>query len=112
VLCNENVWVFHRKNYVVLTLGEHRELHATWSILTNNKKGYSKHPETLRWSGKLKPLYLRHQKLVKEMGKRGYEHHSPLSKELAKGSSKQRNYINSYQEQIEILKTKNCSYSL
>jgi len=28
-------------------LGEHRELHAIVSILSKNKKGYSRHPETL-----------------------------------------------------------------
>jgi hypothetical protein len=53
-------------------LGEHRELHAIWSILTKNKKGYSKHPEVLRWKGKLKALYLRYERLVTEMGERGY----------------------------------------
>jgi hypothetical protein len=46
------------------------------------------------------------------MERRGYEHHSPLPKKLAKGNSKQKNYVNSYQEQIEILKAKNCSCSL
>ena len=93
-------------------LGEHRELHAIWSVLTNDKKGYSRHPETLRWRGKLKSVYLRHQKQVKEMERRGYEHHSPLPKKLSKGNSKQKTYVNSYQEQIEILKAKNCSCSL
>jgi hypothetical protein len=29
-------------------LGEHREIHAIWAILIENKKGYSHHPETLR----------------------------------------------------------------
>ncbi|UCD87532.1 MAG: hypothetical protein JSV01_07210 [Desulfobacterales bacterium] len=29
-------------------LGEHYELHALWAILTRGKKGYSKHPETMR----------------------------------------------------------------
>lgn len=29
-------------------LGEHRELHAIWTVITENKKGYSKHPETIR----------------------------------------------------------------
>ena len=57
-------------------LGEHRELHAIWCIITNDKKGYSMHPETIRWKGKLRALYIRHQKLVKEMRKRGYEHKS------------------------------------
>jgi hypothetical protein len=41
-------------------LGEHRELHAMWVVITQNKKGYSKHPETIRWIGKLRALYLRH----------------------------------------------------
>ena len=93
-------------------LGEHRELHAIWNILTNDKKGYSKHPETLRWKGKLRSLYARHQKLVKEMVKRGYIHQSPLPRELAKGSSKQEEFVNSYKEQISILKAKRCSCKL
>ncbi len=29
-------------------LGEHRELHGFVSIIVNKKKGYAKHPETLR----------------------------------------------------------------
>jgi hypothetical protein len=47
-------------------LGEHRELHAIWSVLVNGKKGYSRHPETLRWKGKLKALFGRHEALVME----------------------------------------------
>jgi hypothetical protein len=89
-------------------LAEHRELHAIWKILTENKKGYSRHPETLRWKGKLKALYLRHEKLVQEMGRRGYNHKSPLSKRLAKGKSKQDIYIDSPRMQIKILKGKRC----
>ncbi len=38
-------------------LGEHRELHALWVILTQDKQGFSRHPETLRWRGKLQALY-------------------------------------------------------
>ena len=45
-------------------LGEHRELHAIWSVIVNGKKGYARHPETLRWMGKLKALYGRHEALV------------------------------------------------
>ena len=89
-------------------LGEHRELHAIWSILTQHKKGYSHHPETLRWKGKLKALYFRHEKLVGEMEKRGYRHLSPLSKKLAKGAKKQYNFIDSRTKQIKILKNKKC----
>ena len=71
-------------------LGEHRELHAIWSVLVNGKKGYAHHPETLRWRGKLKALYGRHDALVQEMAVRGYQHRSPLPKRSARGSAIQR----------------------
>jgi hypothetical protein len=90
-------------------LGEHRELHAIWSVITKNKKGYSKHPETLRWKGKLKALYLRHGKLVKEMKARGYNHYSPLPAKLAKGISMQRAFVDPYKNQLKILKKKRCA---
>jgi len=77
-------------------------------LLPKIKKGYSKHPETLRWVGKLKALYLRHQKLVKEMKKRGYLHKSDLNINLATGKEKQDVFVNTIDEQIEILKNKNC----
>jgi hypothetical protein len=89
-------------------LGEHRELHAIWIILTQNKKGYSKHPEVLRWKGRLRALYLRHERLVTEMGQRGYRHQSPLPLRLATGKSNQDVRIHSYKEQLIILKNKNC----
>lgn len=89
-------------------LGEHGELHSLWSILINQKKGFSKHPETLRWRGKLKALYQRHQLLVKELEKRGYCHQSPLNKNFATGEKKQESYIDSSQKQRRILKEKNC----
>ena len=90
-------------------LGEHRELHAVWSILTKGKQGYAKHPETLRWRGKLKALFKRHEKLVREMLHRGYRHKSPLQKNLATGSNVQRKYIDSLKTQRRILKKKNCT---
>ncbi len=89
-------------------LGEHRELHAIWSVLTRNKKGYSRHPETLRWKGRLKALYSRHTKLVNELKRRGYLHHSPLDSRLAKGKGRQTRFVNSVGEQIKILSRKNC----
>lgn len=89
-------------------LGEHRELHAVWSVITKKKRGYSKHPETMRWVGKLRALYLRHQKLVGEMKKREYVHKSDLLISLATGNKKQTILINTVNEQIEILKKKNC----
>lgn len=89
-------------------LGEHRELHAIWNIITENKKGYSKHPETLRWKGKLKALYNRHAKQVKELKKRGYKHNSPLDIKKARGKEKQDYYIDSIEKQKYILKKKDC----
>ena len=89
-------------------LGEHRELHAIWIIITKNKKGYSLHPETLRWKGRLKALYFRHEQLVYEMKIRGYKHSSPLDKKLAKGKSRQTTFVDLPNKQILILKKKGC----
>lgn len=93
-------------------LGEHRELHAMWVILTENKKGYSLHPETLRWRGKLKAMYLRHEKLVNEFDKRGYNHQSPLDKRKATGKEFQDEFVDSIKNQTQILKNKGCSCSV
>ena len=89
-------------------LGEHRELHGLWNIITQGKKGYSFHPETIRWVGKQKALYLRHEMLVKEMQKRGYNHASYLDPKLAVGETEQREMVNSVTEQMAILQSKNC----
>jgi hypothetical protein len=89
-------------------LGEHRELHAIWSILTQKKKGYSRHPETQRWRGKLKALFLRHNDLVGEMIRRGYSHSSPLAEILASGHRRQNVFVHTYDEQIRILQEKGC----
>ena len=70
-------------------LGDHKELHAMWSVIIQNKKGYSKHPETIKWIGKLKALYIRHNQQVNEMKNRGYDHQSPLDAKIATGKSKQ-----------------------
>jgi hypothetical protein len=89
-------------------LGEHRELHAIWSVIVNGKKGYARHPETLRWKGKLKALYCRHEALVSEMAARGYRHRSPLPKRQATGSAKQTIYVDRPKKQIAILRNKHC----
>ena len=60
-------------------LGEHREVHGIFSIISKGKKGYSRHPETLRWVGSLGALALRHELLVEEMGLRGFRHKSPIA---------------------------------
>ncbi|WP_248698048.1 pyrimidine dimer DNA glycosylase/endonuclease V [Methanosarcina acetivorans] len=79
-------------------------MHALWPIITNNKKAYAHHPETLSWKGKLKALYLRHEALVEEMGRRGYNHHTPLDPALATGKAVQDEFVDSYEKQVRILK--------
>lgn len=93
-------------------LGEHRELHAIWNILTKGKKGYLNHPETRRWVGKLKALYLRHERLAQQMQKRGYKHKSPLDEKLATGSAIQNEFVDPIEKQLKILRSKKCKCHL
>lgn len=105
------VWDVHPKHLCRRhLLGEHRELHGLWNILTKHegKGGYSQHPETLRWVGKQKALYLRHEALIEEFTRRGYEHHTPLDKQLATGSGDQDLFIDSVRQQRILLKEKPC----
>lgn len=105
------IWDIHVKHLCRQHLvAEHRELHGLWNILTKHKGrgGYSKHPETKRWAGKLKALYNRHQALVAEMARRGYNHHSPLDKKLAQGNGSQDVLIDTLLEQKKILNKKPC----
>ncbi len=62
-------------------LGEHRELHGIASVIINSKKGYSRHPETLRWKGRLGALKMRHALLAAEMSLRGFHEASPVTAE-------------------------------
>ena len=90
-------------------LGEHRELHGLWNILTQGLSGYSRHPETLRWAGRLAALQRRHEALVGEMERRGYRHHSPLEPSLATGSDVQDVFVDLPDAQRAILKAKGCA---
>ena len=89
-------------------LGEHRELHALWAVLNKSSGGYINHPETRRWKGKRRALYIRHRELAQEMISRGYRHLSPLDKDLADGKGKQDVFLQSPREQLAILKKKGC----
>ncbi len=89
-------------------LGEHRELHGLWNILTQGKRGYRAHPETRRWEGKLAALFARHEALVSEMLTRGYRHASPLDERLATGERVQQAYVDLPAEQRRILRAKRC----
>jgi hypothetical protein len=89
-------------------LGEHRELHAIWTVLVERKSGYANHPETIRWCGKLAALYQRHEALVAEMTRRGYQHASPLDPAQATGSAVQDEFVDSPERQRELLRAKGC----
>jgi len=86
-------------------LGEHRELHGIVSIIKHNKKGYSKHPETLRWVGYGWALKQRHKLIVSEMNLRGYIDKSPVLLRSNPGTWPQ-SYIDTPANQISILKEK------
>ena len=86
-------------------LGEHRELHGLLSIVLNQKKGYSKHPETLRWKAYIGSLGLRHELLVAEMMLRGFRHHSPVNF-FENTPAWPENFIDPPAAQFAILKTK------
>ncbi|MDH5436207.1 MAG: DUF1722 domain-containing protein [Gammaproteobacteria bacterium] len=86
-------------------LGEHRELHGIVSIISNNKKGYSKHPETLRWVNRGWALKQRHNLLVAEMNLRGYVDKSPVLMRSNKNSWPDK-FIDSPAGQFSILSEK------
>ncbi len=91
-------------------LGEHRELHGLWNILTvhGGVGGYSRHSETVRWVGKTRALFARHELLVAEFARRGYQHHSPLDRSLATGSRTQTTFLATPLEQLALLTDKPC----
>lgn len=86
-------------------LGEHRELHGIAVILAEGKKGYSRHPETLRWAGHGQALAVRHRQLACEMALRGYREQSPLPV-LPGGEGWPPRYLDEPAKQFALLKGK------
>lgn len=86
-------------------LGEHRELHGIVSIIVNGKKGYSNHPETLRWVGYGWALRQRHRLLAAEMSLRGFIDKSPVVTRARKGVWPE-TYIDEPFRQFQILEAK------
>ena len=83
-------------------------MHAVWSILTTGRRGYARHPETLRWRGRLAALYARHEAEVAEMSRRGFRHASPLDPGLATGAARQTELGDSDESQCERLARGAC----
>lgn len=86
-------------------LGEHRELHGIVSIILNGKKGYSRHPEAIRWKDFILALKIRHKLLVAEMNLRNFNHLSPVEITSVK-KDWPKTYIDSPARQFLLLKTK------
>jgi uncharacterized protein YbgA (DUF1722 family) len=86
-------------------LGEHRELHGIVSIILNMKKGYSNHPETVRWADYGWALRERHRLLAAEMSLRGFNDASPVVTRTNKGVWPE-TYIDEPIKQFQILEAK------
>ena len=84
-------------------LGEHRELHGLYNVLTLGKKGYARHPETLRWRGCVAALCMRHAQLVAEMHLRGYRHASSLPVPSGQAIAWPQGWIDPPARQFELL---------
>ncbi|MGM0652864.1 MAG: DUF1722 domain-containing protein [Bacillota bacterium] len=67
-------------------LGQHAEIHAVFAVIVDQKKGYSEHPETRRWSGNLQLLKRAHDFTVLEMKLRSFNHQSPLAGNCISGN--------------------------
>ena len=88
-------------------LGQHREIHAIYNMITQNKGGnYLKHPEVKRWKGKIPALCVKHADTAYEMEKRGFKHFSQIH--LEDGGIKQNIKWQSIEEQKDILRIKQC----
>jgi hypothetical protein len=88
-------------------VGEHAEIHAVWSVITGNKRGYASHPEVERWRGNLPALARRHSQVAAEMGLRGFRHSSPIRPKV-EGELGRIELIVSVEEQRRILLAKSC----
>lgn len=86
--------------------GEHRELLGLFNILVEDKDGYRQHPETQRWVGKLPALFKRHLDILDEADRRDYNYKRLETPEDMEGTSRQAEYVNTPEEQLELLKDK------
>ena len=99
VLCNKHL------------VAEHCELHVLWNCITQNRKGWSHHPEAKRWKAHLRVLYQRHLAQKIEFARRKFNHNSELdSGDIFESLDTYPEMWQSREEQIEILvNVKRCS---
>ena len=88
-------------------LAEHRELHGIISIIVHCKKGYSRHPETMRWVGHVDALRQRHGLLACEMALRGFTDRTSVTAPSDEGICVwPHTYIDEPGRQFQLLKLK------
>lgn len=97
--------------------GEHSEIHTMWSVITRGRKGWAKHPETMRWRGRLGALKARHDAGVAELQRRGrFNHKTPLDPQLIETDGpdtwRQDRLVESVESQIANLRAKGCKCNL
>lgn len=101
------VWDVHPGYlYYNSLLGQHAEIHALLSVIAGSKKGYSNHPEALRWQNKKEALIKMHDLTVKEMNLRGFNHASPCCIEITEEVTEDLSYVDHPDVQFAILKDK------
>ena len=88
-------------------LGEHRELHAIWTLQTEGKRGYARHPETLRWRGRLAALYARQRPRSSRWAAR-IPHASALDGVHATGETTQSEFVDPREVRLERLAQLGC----
>jgi hypothetical protein len=89
-------------------VGEHRELHGAWKIIREGKKGYSKHPETIRWVGKLDALKVRHDRIVGEIRRRKPNSSHKTDLPWVGDCKEQDQFVDSIENQIQNVRDKGC----
>jgi len=92
-------------------LGQHLEIHTMHSVIINGKKGYAKHPETMRWRGHEDELRGVHEATAKEMITRGFNHKSPLAGSYVSQVSVL-GIVDPIWRQIEELRRKYCNCNI
>ena len=93
-------------------LGEHNEIHTIWNVITQGKKGFAHHPETMRWRGRLGALMRRHDELVSRL----WHHQTPLDIALVRADGPdtwvQDRIVESVESQVRNIKAKGCKCQL
>jgi hypothetical protein len=89
-------------------VAEHAEIHAIWSVITNNRRGYAHHPEVQRWRDNLGALAQRHDTTAGEMRRRGFRHDSPLPGAETAPLPRLVSLVDSIERQRLLLRAKPC----